>query len=210
MPTLDCRGLDCPQPVIKLKELLDSDAVNAFDSVEALVDNLAAKENLTRYFDSRGFVVDSTAVDGGFRVVGTRIVCPASEQAPATVADHAPSRTPTSSGDKDVTVFLTSETIGSGDDVLGQKLMGNFLATLPEMIPVLRRIVMVNGAVKLAVDGSAVLDKIKVLEAAGVRVLVCGACLEHFGLAARRAVGETTNMLDIVAAFERSDSVIRP
>ena len=50
----------------------------------------------------------------------------------------------------------------------------------------------------------------KKLEAAGVSILVCGTCLEYYGLLDSRQVGETTNMLDIVTSLDLADKVIRP
>ncbi|PKN49161.1 MAG: sulfurtransferase-like selenium metabolism protein YedF, partial [Deltaproteobacteria bacterium HGW-Deltaproteobacteria-16] len=51
---LDCRGLACPQPVIRAKELLDSMGQG---SVEVLVDNEAAQSNLARFGKSQGCAV---------------------------------------------------------------------------------------------------------------------------------------------------------
>ena len=46
------------------------------------------------------------------------------------------------------------------------------------------------------------------LEQSGVRLLVCGTCLNHFQLLEAKQVGETTNMLDIVTAMQLADKVI--
>ena len=100
--------------------------------------------------------------------------------------------------------------LGHGSDELGAKLMANFLATLTEMGGTLWRIVMVNGGVKLASTPGRALDALKKLEAAGVSMLVCGTCLEHYGLLDQKQVGETTNMLDIVTSLDLADKVIRP
>ena len=44
---------------------------------------------------------------------------------------------------------------------------------------------------------------------AGCSILVCGTCLDHFGLLDRKQVGDTTNMLDIVTSMQLADKVIR-
>jgi len=44
---LDCRGLACPIPVIKNKEVIDQGEV---EKLTVLVDNPAAKENVSRFF----------------------------------------------------------------------------------------------------------------------------------------------------------------
>ena len=107
-------------------------------------------------------------------------------------------------------VFLSTDTLGHGSDELGAKLMANFLATLPELGANLWRIVMVNGGVRLASQPGRALDALKKLEQNGVSLLVCGTCLEHYGLLDAKQVGETTNMLDIVTSLDLADKVIRP
>ncbi|MBQ2477583.1 MAG: sulfurtransferase-like selenium metabolism protein YedF, partial [Desulfovibrio sp.] len=107
-------------------------------------------------------------------------------------------------------VLITTDTLGRGDDTLGQALMGNFLATLPELGAQLWRIVLLNGGVKLASTEGKALDSLKALDAAGVSILVCGTCLQHYNLLDRKQVGETTNMLDIVTSLSLADKVIRP
>jgi selenium metabolism protein YedF len=86
--------------------------------------------------------------------------------------------------------------------------MGNFLNTLPELGDSLWRIIMVNGAVKLATASSPAIDALKKLEAAGVSILVCGTCLEFFQLMDQKAVGQVTNMLDVVTSQQLADKVI--
>ena len=104
--------------------------------------------------------------------------------------------------------MITHNTIGTGDLELGKKLMLNFLKTLPEMGESLWRIIMVNEAVRLACHGTDTLAELMALEEQGVSLLVCGTCLEHFGLMADKGVGETTNMLDIVTSLQVADKVI--
>ena len=96
--------------------------------------------------------------------------------------------------------MCATDRIGYGDDVLGSKLMINFLRTLKAMGDELWRLVFVNNGVKLTIEGSEVLEDLKAYEAAGLSILVCGTCLDHFNLLGKKQVGETTNMLDIVTA----------
>ena len=112
-------------------------------------------------------------------------------------------------GEAKTLVMIISPFFGAGDDGLGSRLMKNFLATLPELGDSLWRIVMLNGGVTLAVDDSPVIEELRRLEQAGVSILVCGTCLEHFGVLARKAVGQTTNMLDVVTSMQLADKVIR-
>ncbi len=81
-------------------------------------------------------------------------------------------------------------------------------STLKEMGPELWCVVILNAGVKLAVGGSEVLPGLLALEHSGVRLLVCGTCLNHFELLEAKQVGETTNMLDIITAMQLADKVI--
>ena len=106
-------------------------------------------------------------------------------------------------------MFITADTVGRGDPELGAKLMVNFVNTLPELGEGLWRVILVNGGVKLAVAGSPVLPKLKDLIASGVSLLVCGTCLDFFGILDKKEVGETTNMLDVVTSLALADKGIQ-
>jgi selenium metabolism protein YedF len=86
----------------------------------------------------------------------------------------------------------------------------NFLRTLKEMGDELWRLMFVNNSVKLTIEGSEVLENLQACGAAGLKILVCGTCQDHFNLLEKKQVGETTNMLDIVTAMQLADKVINP
>jgi selenium metabolism protein YedF len=192
---LDCRGLACPNPVIKTKELIDQGEVT---QVTVLVDNPAAQENVSRFLQRAGFQVKAESQGDTFAVTGSR-----TEAGTCQVLVEAPEAAP-----RRILVLMGSDTLGRGDDFLGSRLMGNFIATLKEMGPELWCVVLLNAGVKLAVAGSEVLAGLQNLELSGVRLLVCGTCLNHYQLLEAKQVGETTNMLDIVTAMQLADKVI--
>ncbi len=197
---LDCRGLPCPQPVLKCKQQLDQGAPGG---LRVLVDNEAARQNVTRFLASRGLAVQASETGGVF-VLET--AGPAGTPAAAAAEPcPAPSQAPLPA---QVAVFVTASTMGKGDDGLGAKLMFNFLSTLPELGRELWRVILVNSGVQLTVEGSPCLEKLQALEAAGVSILVCGTCLEHFGLLDKKRVGQTTNMLDVVTSLQLASKVI--
>lgn len=195
---LDCRGLACPNPVIKTKDVLDAGGV---DRITVLVDNPAAGENVTRFLERFGYRVSTVEKGGVFSVLG-------SLADPSACAVPEPRTVEAAGSRKKILIFLATDRLGRGDDVLGRKLIGNFLATLKEMGEELWRLVLVNAGVKLATEGSAVLDTLQELERSGVQSLVCGTCLDHFQLLEQKRVGETTNMLDIVTSMQLADQVI--
>ena len=193
--TLDCRGLACPNPVIKTKELIDRGDVQ---QLTVLVDNPAAQENVSRLLQRAGFQVAATPRGEAWAVTGSR-----ADAGPCQVFVEKPEGAP-----RKILVLMGSNTLGRGDDFLGSKLMANFIATLKEMGPDLWCVVLLNAGVKLAVAGSEVLAGLHDLEQSGVRLLVCGTCLNHFKLLETKQVGETTNMLDIVTAMQLADKII--
>ena len=205
---LDCQKLQCPQPVIQLKRLLETQRP---ERLVVLVDNEPAHENVTRFLGSQGYMTSFEQEPGLWRVIGTPEAFPADvQEAPAGVDPAgAVAVARPAAGEAKTLVMIISPVFGSGDDNLGERLMKNFLATLPEMGDALWRIVMLNGGVTLAAAGSPVIEELKRLEKAGVSILVCGACLEHYGLVHEKAVGQTTNMLDVVTSMQLADKVVR-
>ena len=200
MEQLDCRGLACPQPVMRTRDALAGGA----QTLDVLVDNEPARENVRRFFEGRGFSVAASQEGPNC----WRISASAVGAAPA--PQQGTEAAPTAESSSRTLVLITTETIGRGDDELGGKLMGNFLATLPELGPRLWRIVLINGGVKLASCPGPALDALKKMAAEGVSVLVCGTCLAHFGLLEAKAVGDTSNMLDIVTSLDLAGKIIRP
>ncbi|MCG6882023.1 MAG: sulfurtransferase-like selenium metabolism protein YedF [Deltaproteobacteria bacterium] len=194
---IDCRGLACPAPVLKTKELIEQEQPK---SLVVFVDNEAAKENVTRFMEHQGFVVSTTEVGNNFHVTGRANGDVATGSVPAVNVPEPLQQK--------IMVMVATDRIGYGDDALGIKLMVSFLKTLKEMGGELWRLVFVNNGVKMTVNDSDVMPVLKELEESGVYILVCGTCLGHFGLLEKKVVGETTNMLDIVTAMQLADKVV--
>ena len=204
---LNCQNLPCPQPVMKLSELLKS--LHPSD-MEVIVDNQAALENVSRFLRNKGYEVSHKAEGVLWRICAhTNVADPATGSSTNASEEQAQYvRMPAEDGMRTL-VLIIAPVFGSGDDELGGKLMKNFLLTLPEMGSALWRIILLNGGVTLATEGSPVLEQLQDLEKSGVSILVCGTCLEHFGMLSKKMVGETTNMLDVVTSMEVAYKVIR-
>jgi selenium metabolism protein YedF len=196
MKEIDARGLACPAPVLQTRAALQAEKRH---NLSVFVDNAAAQQNVQRFLESQGFQTSLEQNGDDFRIIGT---C-GSEP-----GGHARLSAEPEADDKKIMVMCATDRMGVGDDALGLKLMVNFLRTLKEMGSELWRLVLVNNGVKLTIDGSAVIDDLKDYEKEGLKILVCGTCLNHFNLLDRKQVGETTNMLDIVTAMQLADKVI--
>jgi len=105
-------------------------------------------------------------------------------------------------------VAISSNTMGRGDDELGQVLLRNFLHTLGEVTPRPDLLILFNSGVMLAVEGSPALDDLRALADQGVQVLLCGTCLGHFDLKEKVVVGEISNMYTISETMLRAAKVI--
>jgi selenium metabolism protein YedF len=196
MKEIDARGLACPAPVLHTKATLQEDKPAA---VKVIVDNGASQQNVQRFLESQGFQTVLQQQGSNYIVIGTCSSEP---------AEHALAATVPEVDAKKIMVLCATDRMGFGDDELGLKLMVSFVRTLKEMGPDLWRLVLVNNGVRLTIDGSEVLEDLKAYEKGGLKILVCGTCLNHFNLLERKQVGETTNMLDIVTAAQLADKVI--
>jgi selenium metabolism protein YedF len=196
MKEIDARGLACPAPVLQTKAALQEESPNA---VRVAVDNAASQQNVKRFLESQGFQTALEQVGPDYVVIGSCDSMPSAQPQPAPMP---------SSDTKKIMVMCATDRIGFGDDALGLKLMVNFLHTLKEIGNELWRLVFVNNGVKLTIEGSDVLEDLKGYEKSGLKILVCGTCLDHFNLLDSKQAGETTNMLDIVTAMQLADKVI--
>jgi len=198
MKEIDARGLACPAPVLQTKAALQEEES---PNLRVVLDNAASQQNVQRFLDSQGYETELRAEGADFWVIGTRGNARQRQEAdgPAAEAALQPGK---------IMVMCATDRMCFGDDELGKKLMVNFLRTLKEMGPELWRLVFVNNGVKLTIDGSEVLEDLQAFEKEGLTILVCGTCLDHFDLLARKQVGVTTNMLDIVTAMQLADKVI--
>ena len=200
MQELDCRKLDCPQPVLNTKAEIDK----GLNEIKVRVDNKAASDNVANFLSSQGFKASQETQGQEFLILGNRVgEAEASPMDPSLYECRIPEENPTN-----ICALITTDRIGRGDDELGLKLMASYLATLKEMGPELWRIILLNAGVKMAVEGSGNLKSLQELEESGVSILVCGTCLTFFDLLDQKAVGETTNMLDVVTSLQVAGKVM--
>lgn len=228
MNTLDCKGLACPEPVLRTRELIEKQKPAEFMVV---VDNSTAVENITRYVNNNGYTVARVHKkdDACFELVVQKVesTLDEHEEIPGLERTHffkdteifnkeplflkngeVPADYTDQTKKRKTVVLLATDKLGHGDDELGAKLMENFLATLTEMD--VWQIIMLNGGVQLATKEGKNLESLKKLAEQGVKINVCGTCLNHFDLVEAKKIGETTNMLDIVTTLDLADKVIRP
>jgi selenium metabolism protein YedF len=194
---LDVRGLTCPEPVLRTRKALDSIDCGA---VNVLTDDAACRDNLIRFAQNAGYSVDSTTREDGTHLVRIEKSVPARNEEPRT-KNQKPN-------DAGTIVFITSDRIGHGADELGQLLMGLFLRTLSEMPTRPARLILANAGVKLAVESSTVLDHLHNIERSGVKIGVCGTCLDYYGLKDKIRAGAVANLYEVTEQLLGASKVI--
>ena len=107
-----------------------------------------------------------------------------------------------------VVIAVSGNTMGRGDDELGQVLLRSYLHTLTEVTPRPDTLIFFNSGVRLAVEGSPLLDDLRLLAGQGTQILLCGTCVGHFDLKERVAVGEISNMYAISETMLRAGKVV--
>jgi selenium metabolism protein YedF len=193
METLDCRGQQCPQPVVQTRQLMLAQPAS---TLKVLVDDDVARDNITRLAKSLGYTASIDQSAATFEISLT--------------PGDAPKKAETSTSNSGPTVlFIGSDEMGSGDTKLGQILMKNFIFTLIEADKAPDAIYFVNSGVKLTVGGSDVIEALEELANRGVDVASCGLCLEFFDVKESLAVGRISNMLELVNALEGAGNIIR-
>ncbi len=199
MIKIDAVGDVCPIPVVKTKNAIKE--LKGSGTVETLVDNEIAVQNLTKMANQKGYKVKSKKIsDELYSVIMTvgEEQTEKEEQAPA-AAESGGSIAVISSG------FM-----GSGDDTLGAMLMKSFIFALTQQESLPEAVLFYNGGAKLTCEGSASLEDISYLAEHGVEILTCGTCLKHYGLSEKLKIGGVTNMYEIVERMSRAARIIKP
>jgi len=196
MKEIDCRGMACPQPVVTTKQALDQLKGNELIIV---VDNASSSENVERFARSQGCSVKIENIGQDFYVHIQRVGAKEKEKT-VVQAEKV----------KKVVVYINSDLLGVGDEALGSFLMKAFLKTLLDLEKIPDRLILINSGVRLASEGSQVLDTLKSLSEKGAKVVSCGTCLDFYKLKEKMSVGTISNMYDIIQSMLQADRLIRP
>ena len=189
---IDCKGLACPLPVVKVKKHFDS-----IESGEAtvIVDNLVAKDNIVKLAQGSGHESIVEEKEGLYLIKITKEKC---EVVNEEIKES-----------KKFTLLVSTDKLGLGDDKLGDMLMKSYIFALSEADVVPTDLLFINGGVNLTIDTSPVLDSLKKLIERGANILVCGACLDFYNVKDKLSLGEITNMYTIVELMNSADKTIK-
>ncbi len=206
MQTVDARGKQCPQPVMMTKKVIEGGA----KEIKVIVDNPVAGQNVSRLLKSKGFSVVleaendlDIAVSGLLESEGKQVEDNEAATSPEICSCH-------SEGAKTIAVLIARNIMGASDRDLGEVLIKGFLGTIYQMdqdlIP--STLALMNEGVKLAVTGASTCESLMELQKKGCKILVCGTCVNHFGIADSVGVGEISNMFDISESILKADKIL--
>ncbi len=202
MIRINAMGEACPLPVVKTLRALQS--LGGAGSVETLVDNETAVQNLRRLAESKGCSIEvETISDAEYRVTIT-----AAEGAELPKEEAIACTAP--AAQKKTVVIISADHMGEGNEELGRALLKAFLFALTQQETLPAAILFYNGGAAVTCEGSASLEDLQALQSQGVEILTCGTCLNYYGLTEKLRVGEATNMYVIAEKQLQADCIIRP
>ena len=195
MKSVDCRGLNCPEPVIKTKQAM---AEMPGTDLKIIVDNEIARENVSRFARNQGRSTNWVEENGLFSIsiTGSNDNKPSAETETKDKQHENP------------VILISTSLLGQGSDELGAMLMRNFIYTLTKRDDLPGAIVFMNSGVKLTIANSPALDELLELEGKGVQLLVCGTCLDYYQLKEVHKAGQVSNMYDISDLLLAAERVV--
>ena len=200
MITVNAMGDNCPIPVIKTKKAIA--ALTGPETIEVLVDNEIAVQNVTKMASGSGGKVTSEKLgDAEFKVTIEMEGAPAADEAEAVCVPDARDNT---------VVVVSSDRRGSGNDELGKVLIKGFIFAVTQLDTLPKTMLFYNGGATLTTEDSDSLEDLKSLEAQGVEIMTCGTCLDYYGLKDKLEVGTVTNMYSIVETMAKAGRIVRP
>ena len=204
---IDCKGLNCPLPVVNAKKAAEE--MKAGDVLTVLVDNEIAVQNLQRFAAGKGYGASSEKKAEAEYAVTIRIAAQAEakEEVPEEEEEVVCA---VDARKKGMLVVLSANVMGTGDEKLGKALMKAFVFALTKQDQLPETILCYNTGAYLTCEGADTLEDLKSMEAEGVTVLTCGTCLDFYDIKDKLAVGSVTNMYDIVERMEAAKTIVRP
>ena len=192
---LDCRNLNCPEPLLRTKKALGELKIG--ESLEILVNDVAPRENIKRFLAKNGFEakISQAGADTLIKTVKT------DELKDESIDDIYCSVTAPKRGK---VIFLNEEQCGSGP--IGKSLLAKFLGAALSLDEKPVKVICVNNAVRITTNrGHECFEAIKKLNEAGAEILSCGSCLEGYKLVDKLAIGEISNayeIMDVLSKYE--------
>lgn len=201
MRIVDCKGLICPMPLIETKKVIRESKFG--DELLVEVDNETSFNNLSHFLNDNGFPFEHSKEGIVYRIKFTVKELQAKPQ-------EIKIETKSTVTHGNYIIVLSSNSMGSGDDDLGKLLIKGYINTIDQLESLPQEIICYNSGVILATKGSDSGQALKRIEGLGVKISVCGTCVDFFGLKDNLEVGIITNMLYIAGKIAGDSRIVRP
>ncbi len=110
--------------------------------------------------------------------------------------------------DENTVLLFTRNGLGQAPEELQQQLAIRFLSLLQQSGQLPAKILFYTDGVKLACQGSPVVEILSSMKASGVELVLCKTCLDYFKLTDQVAVGVVGGLPDIIEAMLMAEKVI--
>ncbi len=110
--------------------------------------------------------------------------------------------------DANTVILFTRNGMGDAPPDLQHQLATKFLDLLLQSGQLPAKLLFYTDGVKLACQGSPVIELLQVMEAQGVELVLCKTCLDYFQLTDQVEVGIVGGMPDIIEALQKADKVM--
>jgi len=204
MLIVDTLGQKCPAPLIATKRALKE--CDAGDSFQVITDNKTSFDNVCRYLRDNKTEYTCLASDSTWtitvRKVEAEVISSPAEDYCLTEIPHFRKG--------DYIIAFSSDTMGEGDEVLGRKLMLNFIKSVRDLDDLPGSMVFYNRGVMLGIEGSETSDNLNFISQMGVKLFFCATCIEHYRPGKINGAAILSNMFEIAQAMASSSNVIKP
>jgi len=202
---IDAKGKECPMPVIMAKKEIDG----GNDNFIVEVDNRIAVQNLQKLANSQNFISNLEESNNLFKVYFSKVTYKASIGNECEECNEVVDKLEGNKKNLGTwSVFIGKDIIGAGNEELGKSLMKMYFYTISEGEDLPKSVLFMNDGVKVPTLNEQAIEHLKDLESKGVEILVCGACLNFYGLEENLKVGKVSNMYDITNQMKEASKVI--
>jgi selenium metabolism protein YedF len=198
MVEVNCIGQKCPLPLINTKKAL---VAHPTEDLLIKVDNETSCTNLRSYLADNG-IQFTESFDGSIYTIVTGekpLDLEPKEEAPYCTSEN-----------QGYIVVLDSNEMGRGDAQLGAILLKGFLTALSEADILPQEIICYNSGVLIAASNSPASEYLKKLHSKGVKVTLCGTCVDFYQIKQDLAIGEISNMLYILGKLSGPLKIVKP
>lgn len=202
MKIIDCKGMICPMPLIETRKAIRESAIG--EDLQVIVDNETSFNNVSHFLNDNGYVFNYTKEGNVYTISFNVSKIDSKKEEVKPIIENKTSKF------QNHIIVLSSNTMGIGDDDLGKLLMKGYLNTIDQLDVLPLEIICYNSGVTLAEKGTDSAQTLKKIENQGVKITLCGTCVDFFGLKEKLEVGTISNMLYIAGRLSSGIQIVKP